>query len=185
MGLYLAIQPTRQSRLFFIFIEIWKSIDVCQWKYEVSSYWNIRHKKNMKNLTQNLAFWYVHQTLSNNWYPKRFRLHILIAQVFIPNPDNKPFVNHKNWIKHDNRIENLEWVDGRENNLHAFKELWNTTTSKKKPIIQYDKEMTFIAEFESVSSAGRILWIQHQQISNNLVWKQPHCHGFIFKYKTN
>lgn len=164
--------------------EIWRDIDVCQWKYEVSSLGNIRHKKNKNNLSQNLVFWYVHQTLSNNWYPKRFRLHRLIAKVFIPNPENKPYVNHINGVKTDNRVENLEWCTASENNIHSINELWNKTNNwQKKPIIQYDKEMNKIAEFDWVSIAWRILWISHQQISNNLKMKQKYCHGFIFKYQ--
>ena len=64
---------------------------------------------------------YLQVALSQNGEVNAKRVHRLVAEAFIPNPDNKPEVNHKNGVNTDNRSENLEWSTTLENMKHAFK----------------------------------------------------------------
>lgn len=64
---------------------------------------------------------YCQVTLTENKRQFVVKIHRLIAEAFIPNPENKPQVNHINGIKTDNRVENLEWVTSSENLFHAHR----------------------------------------------------------------
>lgn len=96
---------------------------------------------------------YLYVGLYNSGSRKFFRVNRLVAIAFIPNPENKPQVNHKDGDKLSNCVSNLEWCTGSENVLHAFRELGRK--SRDKEISQYSIDGDFIATFPSASEASR------------------------------
>ena len=92
-------------------------------QYSVTDCGNIfSHKRNrFMNLTDFKGYKKVKlRDGNNNQKPKGFLVHRLVAEAFIPNPKNKPEVNHKNSIRNDNSVKNLEWATREENNQHAW-----------------------------------------------------------------
>ena len=102
--------------------EIWRDIRGYEGDYQVSNFGRIKSFKNgvakiLSVITRGL---YQVVSLHKNGKGKMFLVHRLVAQAFLPNPDNLPEVDHLNGDKTDNRVENLEWVTYSENSKRAF-----------------------------------------------------------------
>lgn len=111
---------------------------------------------------------------------KKYALHRLVAMMFLPNVENKPFVNHIDGNKINNKLENLEWVTCAENNFHAHKAGLTKVYTRK--IIQYDLEMNKLNNFNSIVEAAKKLNICSTSIKAVLYKKQNTAGGFIWKY---
>jgi len=103
-------------------LEEWKDIIGYEGIYEISNQGRILSKKNNhKILKCTVRKGYVFVILRKENTSKQFRVHRLVAENFIDNPEKKEQVNHINGIKHDNRLCNLEWNTSFENMQHAYK----------------------------------------------------------------
>lgn len=106
--------------------EIWKDIKGFEGKYQISNTGKVRSLSYLKTkeirelaICERAAYCMVHLSKNGHVYTKR--IYQLVAKAFIENPQNKPCVNHKDGNKHNNCVDNLEWVTHLENNLHAFR----------------------------------------------------------------
>ena len=110
--------------------EIWKDIEGYEGEYQISNYSRVKSFKwgFPKILKPELCGVYLAVHLLLNGKPQHFSVHVLAARAFIPNPENKPLVNHVDGNKLNCHISNLQWVTPAENLEHAIR-----TGLKKQP----------------------------------------------------
>lgn len=119
-------------------IEEWKKVEKFP-NYSVSNMGRIRNDKTNKMMKLHKANGYYKVDLRGN-EKKQLRVHRLVATAFIPNPRNKPQVNHKDGNRSNNNVDNLEWCTNQENILHSYRVLGRYSWIKGKHHTEMTKE---------------------------------------------
>lgn len=145
--------------------EEWKDIDDYEGLYQISSLGRVKSTQYYNGTYERIMKPYIHKngylvvSLCKCKKKKIYLVHRLVAQAFLDNPDNYKEINHKNEVKMDNRVENLEWCNSKYNNNYgtrikrAAEKTRNGKTSKK--VYQYSLDNEFIAEYPSTREVER------------------------------
>lgn len=127
-------------------------------------------------------------------YKSRIYVHRLVGKLFIPNPENKPFINHKDGDKQNNHYSNLEWCTRSENTIHSFRVLGTKYVAHRKglfgehhnaarPIIQFSMDGVIIRKWGSIIDACRALNLKHSAIVRCCRHRRKSSKGFKWEYQ--
>jgi len=184
--------------------EIWKDIPNYEGLYQISNLGRVKSlerivlQKNGRKRVQHELIrkprkvykGYLQIDLWKNHEYSAKRINRLVAQAFIPNPENKPEVNHIDGNKENNCVDNLEWVTGKENMQHAIRTgLWKASHSpkknrKSKKIIQLDDENNVIKVWDSIRDIMKYYNLKYSShIYACINGKRNHYKNYKWKYE--
>jgi hypothetical protein len=182
---------------------MWKEIPGYEGLYSVNESGEVlsHYRKNLggkclkcrvlKPLKDSYGYFFV--VLYSNKKATQLRIHRLVAITFIPNPENKATVNHKNGIRHDNRLQNLEWCTHSENNQHAYDVLgkipvishlnkFGKDNYKTKKINKLSMDGRFICSYFGQSEASRETKVDQGNIWRAINGVKVSAGGFKWEY---
>lgn len=196
------MEPPHEAFYFMETQEIWKDVAGYEGLYQVSNSGNVRsvdriicqksgkmhpHKGiYIKKVVCNIG--YVRVAISKNAKSKMVCVHRLVAMAFIPNPENKPQVNHKDGDKQNNSILNLEWVTAKENIKHSYDYLGKSHpsgahSSLSKKTYQYHPYGKLVMTYNSLSETKKY-GFNHVAICNSINKHTCESQGYIWSHKS-
>lgn len=199
--MFITPEDTRWFDLEDLPNEIWKNINGYEGLYCISNYSRIKHLPKFKNPREFIMKPYRDKGgryiiyLWKNSKKKAVFVHRLVGISFIPNPGNKPEINHLRPVTKelcDNRVCNLVWATSAENSqwtklcgnlYYPCLGKFGKNNHLSKPIVQLDINGNFIKEWENARQINRELDIDYRYISRNCKHKCHTAHGFIFMFK--
>ena len=157
-------------------MEHWKEIDCYEGLYEVSNLGRVKSLKHGKEKIlkpKKSHGGYLQVCLSKDGHRKFLLVHRLVAESFIPNPNNLETVNHKDEVKTNNVASNLEWMTRGDNIIY----------SKACKVQMFDKQTgELLATFPSTHEAGRVTGINQSNISQCCMGNRKSAGGYIWRY---
>ena len=166
--------------------EIWKDIPGYENVFEISSFGRVRSNTRngtlggiLKGTYTNLG--YHRYLLSKNGIKKSFFAHRLVAIVYISNPQNRPFVNHKDENPSNNHFCNLEWCDAKYNTNYG-NGIKRRSKSRYKKIYQFDESGNLLKIWNSGTEASQIMGYSHSRICDAANGKRKTAYGYKWMY---
>lgn len=168
-------------------IEEWKDIENYEGLYQISSLGRVKslrfHGSNSHtSILKPKKNWkgYLYVNLCKGGTKKQYSVHRLVACAFIPNPQNLATVNHKNEIKTDNRVENIEWLSCKDNINHGTG-VSRRAKTQAKSYDQFTPDGVFVRRFTGSSE------LREHGFNQSGVWQCCHnrlatYRGYIWKY---